>query len=56
MTAEQYSMLAAECRSKAHNEESPVFRAQLEDLATCYEWVAEVVRLDLTERLTPVPR
>jgi len=43
MTAEQYKALAAEFRGKAHNEESPAFRAELLDLAKCYEWVAEEV-------------
>ena len=43
MTAEQYKALAAEFRGKAHNEESPAFRAELLDLAECYEWVAEEV-------------
>ena len=44
MTAEQYQVLAAEFRGKAHKEESPAFRAELLDLAKCYEWVAEEVR------------
>ena len=43
MTAEQYKALAAEFRGKAHNEESPAFRAELFDLAKCYEWMAEEV-------------
>ena len=40
MTAEEYKALAAEFRSRALNEESPAFRAELEDLARCYESVA----------------
>lgn len=40
MTAEGYKALAAEFRSRALNEESPAFRAELEDLARCYESVA----------------
>ena len=43
MTAEQYRALAAQFRGKARNEESPAFRAELLDLAKCYEWVAEEV-------------
>jgi hypothetical protein len=43
MTVEQYKVLAAEFREKAHTEESPAFRAELLDLARCYEWVAKEV-------------
>jgi hypothetical protein len=43
MTAEQYKALAAKFRGKAQNEESPAFRAELFDLAKCYEWMAEEV-------------
>jgi len=43
MTAEQYKALAAGFRGKAQNEESPAFRAELFDLAKCYEWMAEEV-------------
>jgi hypothetical protein len=43
MTAEQYRALAAQFRGKARNEESPAFRAELFDLAKCYEWMAEEV-------------
>ena len=43
MTAEQYKALAAEFRGKARTEESPACRAELLDLAKCYEWVAEEV-------------
>jgi hypothetical protein len=44
MTAsEQYKALATEFRSKARNEQSPTFRAELEELAKCYEWAAKEV-------------
>jgi hypothetical protein len=40
MTAEEYRALAAEFRRKAGTEESPAFRAELKELARCYEWAA----------------
>jgi hypothetical protein len=49
MTSEEYRSLAAdfrmraknqECRMRAKNQECPAFRAELEDLARCYEWAA----------------
>jgi hypothetical protein len=43
MTADEYKALAAEFRSRALNEESPAFRAELEDLARCYESVASSI-------------
>jgi len=43
MTALQYYELATEFRSRAVAEKSPAFRAELEHLAECYEWVAEEV-------------
>ena len=53
MTAsEQYKALAAEFRSKARNEQSLAFRAELEELAKCYEWAAEeVIREEKTPRV-----
>jgi hypothetical protein len=44
MTAsKQYKALATEFRSRARNEQSPAFRAELEELAKCYDWAAEEV-------------
>jgi len=43
-TSNQYRALAAEFRAKARNQESPAFRAELEDVARCYEWAAESLR------------
>jgi len=43
-TPDQYRALAAEFRAKARNQESPAFRAELEDVARCYEWAAESLR------------
>ena len=43
-TSNQYKALAAEFRAKARNQESPAFRAELEDVARCYEWAAESLR------------
>ena len=53
MTAEHYKALAAEFRGKAHNEESPAFRAELLDLAKCYEWVAEEVSRSPAPEILP---
>ena len=40
MTSEEYRSLAAEFRVRAKNQECPAFRAELEDLARCYDWAA----------------
>ena len=40
MTSEEYRSLAADFRMRAKNQECPAFRAELEDLARCYEWAA----------------
>ena len=50
MTVEEYTSLAAQLRSKALNEESPAFRAELEDLARRYEWAANAIRRTDTQR------
>jgi hypothetical protein len=50
MTAEKYQEMAAEFRSRASSVESPAFRAELEDLARCYEWAAgEMMRRPLAQ-------
>jgi hypothetical protein len=40
MTSEEYRSLAADFRARAQKQECPAFRAELEDLARCYEWAA----------------
>jgi hypothetical protein len=39
--AEQYRKLASQLRAKAHREESPRVRGELESLAKCYMLLAE---------------
>jgi hypothetical protein len=40
MTAAEYKTLAEDFRTRAKNQSCPAFRAELEDLARCYEWAA----------------
>jgi hypothetical protein len=40
MTAEEYKSLAEDFRAKAKDQDCPAFRAELEELARCYEWAA----------------
>jgi hypothetical protein len=40
MTAEEYKTLAEDFRTRARDQACPAFRAELEDLARCYEWAA----------------
>jgi hypothetical protein len=40
MTAEGYKSLAEDFRAKAKDQDCPAFRAELEELARCYEWAA----------------
>jgi hypothetical protein len=44
MTSDQYKALASQFRAKARIQESPAFRAELEDVAKCYESAAESLR------------
>ena len=43
MTSEEYRSLAVEFRIRAKKQECPAVRAELEDLARCYEWAADSV-------------
>jgi hypothetical protein len=40
MTAAEYRSLAEDFRARAKDQDCPAFRAELEDLARCYEWAA----------------
>jgi len=40
MTAMEYKLLAEKFRTMAKAQDCPAFRAELEELARCYEWAA----------------